>query len=82
MKATIINTFISAIGLLNISFLFKGLNDAFGTDASWISKEGENILNNPEDKRKVEEAVSELKKGNAIEPVQLSDGRIINIRIN
>ncbi|MGP1500307.1 MAG: hypothetical protein ACTTJM_00780 [Bergeyella cardium] len=81
MKSNIIHI-VNALGLLNFSILFKGLNDVFGTDSSWISKEGNDILNNPEDKKKVENAVSELKKGNFVEPIKLSNGKTINIRID
>lgn len=83
MKTSIIN-FVSAIGILNISILFKGLSDAFGTDSSWISQEGGEILNNPLDKEEVEKAISDLKKGNPGESkeVKLSNGKVINIRID
>lgn len=82
MKATIIS-FISAMGLFNISLLFKGLNDVFKTDTSWISDEANKILGNPKDKEEIEKAVSELKKSENSESqsVTLSDGRTINIRI-
>lgn len=82
MKAAIIS-FISAMGLFNISLLFKGLNDVFKTDTSWISDEASEILGNPKDKEEIEKAVSELKKSenSQSQSVTLSDGRTINIRI-
>ena len=83
MKASIMHI-INAIGILNISLLFKGFNDAFKTDSSWISDEGIEILNNPEDREKVEEAIKKLKenKDHDFEKVELSSGKTINIRID
>ena len=70
------------IGLLNVSILFKGLDEAFKTETSWLSDEGSEILNNPEDKSIVEDAINKLNKGEtATESVTLSTGRTINIRI-
>lgn len=81
MKNHLINI-LSTLSLFNISIIFKGLNDAFNTDSSWISEEANEILKNPEDLKKLEDAVEKLKRGETIEPLQLSSGKTINIGID
>lgn len=66
----------------NYSIIFKGLTDAFGTESSWISDEANEILKNPEDSKKLEDAVDRLKKGEKVEPLELSNGKTINVGID
>jgi hypothetical protein len=83
MKTSIKNI-INQIADWDYLLLFKGFYKAFDTDNYWISEEGERILNNPEDRIKVEEAVWKLKenKMKKSEEVELSSGKKINIRID
>lgn len=81
MKNYIINA-LGTLSLFNFSVVFRGLNDAFNTESSWISEEANEIMKNPEDRKKVEDAIEDLKQGKDVEPLELSNGKVINIGID
>lgn len=68
--------------ILNVSILLGSIRSAFATDSSLISREGREILNNVDDRKKVEEAVERLKKGEGSGKVVLSNGKKITVRID
>ena len=67
-----------------ITFLFSvnPLQRFLKNENSWISKEGMDILKNPNDQKTIQEAIHELKNSNeTTKTVRLSSG-VVTIRID